>query len=173
MSQHVTRMTTTDGATEYISIEPARVADIDEIIAIENRAYPYPWTRQVLLSELDGDEQSRPHVARLYDDQHPAGKIVAYHFFWLVADEVHILNIAVDPAYQGRGIGRRLMMFAIEFGIERGAACVLLEVRVSNSPALRLYRGLGFLEIGIRKGYYSESNEDAYVMKKPLNTEKT
>ena len=156
--------------TSYISIEPAHVADIDEILAIEERAYQFPWPRKILLSELEGDEQSRPHVARLYDERHPAGTIIGYHFFWMVADEVHILNLAVDPAIQGRGIGRQLMAFAIEFGIERGASCVLLEVRVSNGAALRLYRGLGFQEIGIRKKYYSENQEDAYVMKKVLNS---
>jgi len=152
----------------HVSIEPAHISDIDEIVALENRAYKYPWTRAVLLSELDGEDFSYVYVARLYDNAHPAGKIIGYHFFWVVTDEVHILNLAVDPDYQGQGLGKTLLDFGTEFGRERGAICVLLEVRVSNSAALKLYRASGFQQIGLRKGYYSESKEDAYVMKKEL-----
>ena len=152
----------------HVSIEPAHITDIDEIVALENRAYQYPWSRPVLLSELNGEDFSYVYVARLYDNAHPAGKIIGYHFFWVVTDEVHILNLAVDPDFQGQGLGKTLLNFGIEFGRERGATCVLLEVRVSNAPALTLYRASGFLEIGLRKGYYSESKEDAYVMKKEL-----
>ena len=149
----------------WVQLERARKEDIDAIVAIENRAYPFPWTRNVLLDEIEGESFSYVYVARLIDESGQAGKMIGYHFFWLVADEIHILNIAVDPEYHGAGLGTILIQFAIQFGRERGATCTLLEVRVSNTAALRLYEKLGFTRIGIRKQYYSDSKEDAYVMK--------
>ncbi len=139
------------------------------MIGLENRAYPFPWTRNVLLSEINGDSFSYVYVARLQGGNGAAGKIIGYHFFWLVSDELHILNIAVDPDYQRQGLGRYLLDFACDFGRERGARCALLEVRVSNTAALELYTRMGFQQIGLRKHYYSENKEDAYVMKKNLN----
>lgn len=143
----------------------ARKTDIDEIEAIERRAYPFPWTRKVLLEEIEGEAFSYAYVARLVSNSGHPGKIIGYHIFWLVSDEIHILNIAVDPEYQGYGLGTCLMQFAINFGKERSATCALLEVRVSNLPAQQLYAKLGFKRIGLRKRYYSDNKEDAYVMK--------
>lgn len=148
-----------------VQLERARKEDIDEIVAIENRAYPFPWTRKVLLDEIEGESFSYVYIARLLKKSGQRGKIIGYHFFWLVSDEIHILNIAVDPEYQGGGLGTFLMQFACDFGRERGASCVLLEVRVSNRTAQRLYTQLGFRRIGLRKQYYSDNKEDAYVMK--------
>ena len=170
LSQNVIMGYMIEAQKSQIKIELAHEDDIDEIEAIENRAFPFPWSRNVLLGEINGESFSYVYVARLQERSGEAGKIIGYHFFWLVADEVHILNIAVDPAYQGYGIGKQLMQFAIDFGRERGATSVLLEVRVSNTAAQELYASLGFRQIGIRKKYYSENKEDAYVMKKEIFT---
>ena len=153
-----------------VQLTPARKTDIDEIEAIEQRAYPFPWTRNVLLEEIEGESFSYVYVARLAPESGQPEKIIGYHFFWLVSDEIHILNIAVDPEYQGYGLGARLMQFAINFGKERGATCALLEVRASNLPAQQLYAKLGFTRIGLRKRYYSDNQEDAYVMKLQIST---
>jgi ribosomal-protein-alanine N-acetyltransferase len=152
----------------HIVIEPAKTEDIDRIAAIENRSYTSPWSRKILLNEIDGESSSYVYVARLQNGLGEPEKIIGYNFFWLVSDEVHILNIAVDPDYRGYGCGKHLMDFAINLGLERGATSVLLEVRVSNMVAQQLYSRLGFQRIGIRKKYYTESKEDAYVMKKQL-----
>ncbi len=149
-------------------LESATTNDIDEIVSLENRVYQFPWTRNVLLSEINGKSFSHVYVARLHTDNGTAGPLIGYNFFWLAADEIHILNIAVDPDYQGKGIGTSLMQFAVQLGLKRGAAKAFLEVRASNIPALRLYTKLGFTQIGLRKHYYSDNKEDAYVMQKLL-----
>ncbi len=152
----------------HVVIEPANPEDIDEIVEVENRAYPFPWTRNVLLGEIHGESFSYVFVARLQNHAERPRKIIGYHFFWVVVDEIHILNIAVDPAYQKHGLGKHLLQFAIDFGRDLGAECVLLEVRISNTNAQQMYRHFGFQQIGIRKGYYSDNKEDAGVMKMKL-----
>ena len=154
--------------TLHVVIELAQISDIDEIVALEHRAFPFPWSRNVLLGEIDGEHFSYAYVARLIGEDGIPDKIIGYHFFWLVADELHILNIAVDPDYQGCGLGTLLMNFAADFGRERGARSMLLEVRVSNTPAQALYHKLGFQQVGLRKKYYADNKEDAYAMTKEL-----
>jgi ribosomal-protein-alanine N-acetyltransferase len=109
------------------------------------------------------------YVARLQNHAETPGEIIGYNFFWVATDEIHILNIAVDPEYQGHGLGKQLLQFAIDFGQDLGAQCVILEVRASNTKAQQLYRCFGFEQIGIRKKYYSDNKEDAYVMKMELD----
>ncbi len=120
----------------------------------------------MLLGEINGESFSHAYIARVYRKKDSArGDIIGYNFFWVVANEVHILNIAVEPAYQRQGLGRALMQFAFEVGQQQGADVALLEVRFSNTAAQQLYSRLGFHTIGVRKQYYSDNNEDAYVMK--------
>lgn len=154
--------------TRSVCIELATINDIDEIVALENRAYPFPWPRKLLLNEIDGEAFSYVYVARLQSENGQGNNIIGYNFFWNVSDEIHILNIAVDPEYQKNGLGEHLMNFAIDFGRKRGATSILLEVRASNTIAQQLYTRLGFKQIHIRKKYYSNNKEDAYVMKKEL-----
>ena len=87
---------------------------------------------------------------------------------WLVLDEGHITNIAVHPDYRGRGIGEKLVLAMLELARNSGIAGVTLEVRVSNNAAKKLYNKLGFVDSGIRKGYYSDTGEDAVIMWKKL-----
>jgi ribosomal-protein-alanine N-acetyltransferase len=150
-------------------MELAQLEDLDEIVAIENRAYPFPWSRSVLLAEIGGREFSFVYVARMPHDSAFPEKIIGYIFFWLVSGEVHILNVAVDPDYRGYGYGKFMMQFALDFGLERGARSAFLEVRASNAEAQQLYTHLGFRPVGIRRRYYSNNKEDAYVMKKQLS----
>ena len=155
-----------------IVIEPAQTDDLEAIVAIEQRSYSFPWARKVLQAEINGKTFAHVYVARLPQNSgSPASKLIGYHYFWLVADEIHILNIAVDPDYQGCGCGKQLLQFALDFGQARGAASAFLEVRASNDAAQQLYKACGFQRIGIRKQYYADNNEDAYVMKKQLDGE--
>ena len=152
----------------HVVIEPAKTADIEEIVAIENRSYPFPWSQKILLHEITGEAFSYVYVARLRNSSGTQGKIIGYNFFWVVTDEVHILNIAVDPDYRGYGLGKCLMLFAVEFGRKQGATSVLLEVRASNTAAQQLYASLGFQRIGVREKYYADNKEDAYVLQKKI-----
>ena len=92
------------------------------------------------------------------------GMLPGYVGIWFLADEAHITSIASRERYRGKGVGELLLIGSIELALLRGARVVTLEVRVSNEPAKALYRKYHFQEVGVRKNYYSDNNEDAYVM---------
>jgi ribosomal-protein-alanine N-acetyltransferase len=96
------------------------------------------------------------------------GEIIGYAGVWIILDEGHVTNIAVHPKYQRRGIGRQLMEAITAFAAGRGAVRMTLEVRVSNFVAQDLYKQLGYEICGVRKGYYQDTKEDAYIMWKDL-----
>lgn len=136
--------------------------DLDEVIAIESKSFPRPWTREHFVDELNSP-RSCPLVARTDD-----GGIAGYICPMIVLDEGEILDVAVRPDCRGRGIGKALVGRAIGELSARGAKIVCLEVRVSNLSALELYRKLGFRDSGRRKGYY-ENGEDAILMEYTIN----
>lgn len=150
-------------------IERATLDDVDAIVAIEHRSFPAPWSRKLLQAEINGKEFSFVFVARLLESGGKTGRLVGYIYFWVVADEVHILNIAIDPDVRRAGYGTQLLEFAFEFGRKRGARSALLEVRASNTVARRFYEQMGFEQIGIRKKYYSDNQEDAHELRKELD----
>lgn len=152
----------------HIAIEPATMEDLDAIIEIENHSYACPWTPSLLQAEIHGKDFSYVYVARLTSSSENVQKIIGYSYFWLVAEEVHILNVAVDPDYRRHGFGAQLVEFALDFGRKRGAHRAFLEVRASNAIGRKLYERLGFTRIGLRKRYYSDNKEDAYVLQKAL-----
>lgn len=140
---------------------PMRVQDLDEVLAVENAAYPFPWTRGNFLDSL-----ASRYDAWLLRDQ--GGQLCGYFLLMYVVDEVHLLNITVRPALQGQGLGRRLFNKVLELAEGAGMQSVLLEVRPSNEHALGMYRHLGFQQIGVRKQYYPAAGgarEDAIVMR--------
>jgi ribosomal-protein-alanine N-acetyltransferase len=144
-----------------VEIVPMRLADLDEVMEIERQSHRSPWPRQVFIEELSRD------WAHLYlvKEQRPAGaRTVAFCNFWLVRDEVHLLNVATHPDQRRRGHGARLLEHVVEFAERHGCRYVTLEVRRSNHGALKLYRRFGFRPVGIRPHYYVEDNEDAIVM---------
>lgn len=152
--------------SQPVMIERATLNDLDAIVAIENCSFPFPWSRNLLKAEINGKEFSFVYVLRLVQPSPSAGTLVGYIYFWLAADEVHILDIAVDPNYRRFGYGRQLLRFALDFGRERGACSAFLEVRASNLAARRFYETEGFEQIGVRKQYYSDNREDAHLLKK-------
>jgi len=128
------------------------------VMAIERQVYPRPWSPNLFLSEMT-DMRNRTYlVARIGRDVVGYGGVMSY------GDEAHITTIAVDPAHHRRKIGTRLLFELVSEGIRMGARAVSLEVRVSNTGAQGLYRRFGFRPVGIRKGYYQETGEDALVM---------
>ena len=130
---------------------------------IEREAYPDPWTLSMFREEIR-NEVSHFFVALLGDE------LVAYGGFWLVLEEAHITSVTVRDTYRGRGLGRCLMTFLLEEAGRLGARTATLEVRVSNVVAQRLYLSEGFRAVGIRRGYYPRTREDALVMFKELQS---
>nr|WP_219633459.1 ribosomal protein S18-alanine N-acetyltransferase [Stenotrophomonas maltophilia] len=135
-----------------------RESDLNAVMAIELRGYPFPWTRGIFIDCL---RAGYPGLAMERD-----GLLVGYGVLSIAADEAHVLNICIDPLAQSRGLGRQLLRALVRLAADRGAQRVFLEVRPSNTPALALYHSEGFNEIGRRPRYYpaAQGREDAVVM---------
>ncbi|MHB8418044.1 MAG: ribosomal protein S18-alanine N-acetyltransferase [Myxococcales bacterium] len=137
--------------------------DLDDVMAVERAAFRHPWSAELFRRELLHDWSTvLLCLSRGEKDGDP--RVLGFIIFWLVHDEVHVLNVATHPAARRQGIGRLLMEEAIERGRRTGATLVTLEVRRSNGAAMTLYRELGFRPIGIRPNYYVDEGEDAVVM---------
>ena len=147
---------------EPLRFRPVVEADLPRIMAIEAAGFPHPWSEALLRAEL-GHAWSRL-LAAVEPGEGGADRILGYIVFWLVHDEVHVLNVGTAPEARRRGIGRALMEAAVAAGRGRGARLSTLEVRRSNHPAIALYGSLGYREVGVRPRYYAEENEDAIVM---------
>jgi ribosomal-protein-alanine N-acetyltransferase len=128
------------------------------VLKIEQQVYPRPWSLGLFLSEL------ALRTSRVYVVAKVGVTVVGYAGLMLVAGDGHVTTIAVDPAWHRRGIGTRLLLALHRAGIAEGCTGLTLEVRVSNAAAQEMYRRFGYAPAGIRKNYYSESNEDALVM---------
>jgi len=147
------------GETSTITIDRMMREDIEQVLAIERVSFTVPWSRNLFLSEFRNTRVSLMLVARS-----PEGGIIGYIVCWVVADELHILDLATEPFWRRRGIARMLVLAAVREGAERGASRAFLEVRASNTAALLLYEGLGFNRTLVREGYYDMPVEDAVVM---------
>ena len=143
--------------------------ELDPILAIEQRSFRWPWGRLSFEGELSCDTAGNYIVKSSADG---AGEqVIAYTFFRLVANELHLLKIAVTPAWREQGIASRLLEQCFAISAKRGATSVHLEVRPSNVPAVELYLKLGFEVIGRRYKYYEDTREDALLMMKNLKEE--
>jgi len=138
-------------------IGPMCASDLDEVMEIERLAFRNPWSRQIFIEEL---ERTWAHLEVARD----GARVAAFCNYWLVRDEVHLLNIAVHPDARHRGHAARLMAHIIDFGRRHRCRYITLEVRRSNRGAVKLYRSFGFRPVGIRAHYYVEDGEDAIVM---------
>lgn len=148
--------------TATLDITAMTEGDLDQVIAIQKSAELTGWPRQLFVSEL-AREWAYLDVAR--EPGAPDGQeVVGFSNYWLVHDELHLLNIAIRPDRRRRGYARRLLDHMLDFARERGCQLVVLEVRKSNHPAIELYRSYGFTAIGLRARYYAEDDEDALVM---------
>jgi ribosomal-protein-alanine N-acetyltransferase len=134
-----------------------RPSDLSQVMSIERETYPTPWSRTMFLSEL-----GRRYAMGLVAVE--PGAVLGYLMVTQHADVWHILNVSVHPARRRQGIGEMLLRELFERANGRAERGFTLEVRVSNDPAIRLYRRMGFVEGGIRPRYYSDNGEDAIVM---------
>ncbi|SFF29339.1 ribosomal-protein-alanine N-acetyltransferase [Paenibacillus catalpae] len=132
--------------------------DISSIVAIEQEAFATPWTSEAFKNELTSNMFAR-YMVMEQDDQ-----IIGYGGMWVIVDEAHVTNIAIQADHRGQGLGERLLTELQQTAAFFGANKMTLEVRVSNEVAQRLYRKLGFKPSGIRPAYYSDNNEDALIM---------
>ena len=136
----------------------ATIEDAKEIFAIEMECFSVPWSLDSIETELLNEDK------KLYYVVEDANGVVGYAGAWLVYDEGQITNIAIRPSARRQGFGAKLTSALIEECFKRGMHDIFLEVRISNLSALSLYRQLGFTVKGMRKNYYSEPKEDAYIM---------
>lgn len=145
------------------SIRRMRLADLPRVMEIELESFTMPWSEATfrgLLRRSDADL----FVAEV------DGTLVGYAVFWAVLDEGELGNVSVTGDYRRRGIGATLVQTVLERAADRGVRDVYLEVRVSNSGAQELYNQFGFEQVGRRRNYYIQPVEDAFVMRKRLNT---
>jgi ribosomal-protein-alanine N-acetyltransferase len=143
-----------------------RREDLPAVLAIERRAFSQPWSRAFFEKEL-ATPFARLTVAM--EQAPPRSQLVGYACRWRVTDEVHLLNVAVHPARRGGGIGRMLVEEVIGEARSTRARTMFLEVRAGNVAARRLYRRLGFRDLGVRRGYYGPG-QDAIVMELRLDS---
>jgi ribosomal-protein-alanine N-acetyltransferase len=147
--------------TQGFLVRRAGLADVPAIWAIEKASFPTPWSRWSFLAEL-GHRHSHTLVAGPPSPH--SWQTWGYLIFWVVLDEMHILNLAVQPDRRRRSIGQGLLTEGLAQARELGAELAWLEVRPSNLAALALYESFGFKEVGRRPRYYDDTQEDALLL---------
>jgi len=144
-----------------LTIRKAGLTDVRAILAIEKESFPTPWSRWTFIAEL-----TQPISYFLVIGPSPPSpwQLWGYIIFWVVADEMHLLNLAVHPNQRRRGIARVLLEEALRQSRAQGATVAWLEVRPSNTAARGLYESFGFKEVGRRPRYYEDTQEDAILL---------
>ena len=139
---------------------PMTEGDLDDVVAVEQDIYPFPWTHGNFADSLNAGYSC--WVLRNVD-----GRLQAYGIVMIALDEAHLLNLSVAREFKRGGLGWRTLEWMAGAAREHGARTLLLEVRPSNPAALRLYERYGFQRIGVRRGYYPahSGREDAVVMR--------
>ena len=145
-----------------ITVGLMTVEDVDAVHAIEVACFKTPWSRESFMREVTENACARYVVLR--ED----GRAIAYAGVWFVLDEGHITNIAVHPDYRRRGLGDAIVKALLRHAKSAHLDSVSLEVRVSNTAAIVLYKRNGFSEVGRRKGFYQKPAEDAIIMEARL-----
>jgi len=140
-----------------VDVRRLSARDLDAIERVEKRSYPTPWSRSMFAGELS--KPSGICVGAFQGDEMLGYLIVARY-----VDAWHVMNIAVDEPFRGRGIARTLLEDLFERTADDRDRGYTLEVRVSNAVAIHLYESLGFVATGMRRGYYTDNREDALIM---------
>lgn len=166
---------TTDQQARPLLIRPGTRHDLERLLRIEQVSFSAPWTRKMFEAELEGNPFGHFFTAHLIQGgggpEEPGG-IAGYICFWVVFEELRLMNLAVDPSVRRQGIATQLVRYALAVGRDRGAVRADLEVRVSNAAARHLYERLGFRQIALRAKYYANPTEDAVLMEMDLLAEK-
>ena len=144
--------------SENLLIRRANKNDVRPIAELEKECFRFPWSERSFFEEITQNKVARYAVAERADE------IVGYAGIWIVSNEGHITNVAVNPDSRRKGIARGLFAFLFDISQREGVNMYTLEVRVSNEEAIALYKGLNFIECGIRREYYDDTGEDALIM---------
>lgn len=145
-------------------LRPMRAEELDAVLAIEQRAYSFPWTRGNFIDSL-----AAGYLAELLLDEQDT--LIGYFVAMPGVDEMHLLNLTVAPAWQGRGHAVTLLDVLEQRCRDHQAPSLWLEVRASNTRARQVYARRGFAEVGLRRNYYPAGHglrEDAIVMRLPI-----
>ena len=134
--------------------------DLPAVRTIEALSFSNPWSDSTFLGEIQNTPVSFPLVVV----RKPSDKVIGYIIYWHIREDVQVNNIAVHPDFRGKGIGEALMRHVIDRVRKNGATFMTLEVRLSNAAAVTLYKKLGFDILGTRKNYYTNPDEDAFLM---------
>jgi ribosomal-protein-alanine N-acetyltransferase len=132
-------------------------------MAIEEVSFPSPWSRTLFAEEI-----GRRFSDAIVIVEEPGNSVAGYAVCWTVGEESHLLNIAVRPDVRKQGAGRSLLKECLRRSALAGGRRIILEVRPSNDPAIRMYLHEGFRFAGIRKGYYTDTGEDALVLSREI-----
>lgn len=141
-----------------VIIRKMTLEDIPAVVDLDQKSFSLPWPERSFRFELSDNPASRCWVAEM------DGRVVAMLVAWIFVDEAHIATIATHPDYRRRGIARKLLAYALQSAMREGAQSSFLEVRESNLPAQDMYRKFGYVEVGRRKRYYKDNDEDAILM---------
>jgi [ribosomal protein S18]-alanine N-acetyltransferase len=144
-------------------ILPARPSDLSAVYGIAEQCFPVPWPLEELQKEL-----SRPFSSLRVLRPASGTEIAAFMNFWRIDSELQIMNVAVAPEQRRRGYASLLLDDLLMLGRQQRATAIVLEVRRTNTAAIRLYEQHGFQRIGVRPRYYSDNGEDALVMRRSL-----
>lgn len=145
---------------------PMTVADLGQVIVLEELAFPSPRSAAFYRQEVTQNRYANYWAIHAVPAGRPVTQalVVAYGGYWLMGEDAHIVSIAVDPQWRRQGLAAWLMLELIATAWQQGAHLVTLEMRVSNSAAGALYQKLGFQEVGRRKRYYRDNDEDALLL---------
>jgi ribosomal-protein-alanine N-acetyltransferase len=140
---------------------PMKKKDLPEVLEIERLCFRQPYSYEIFEQELQIDAANVwvvPYKRR----------VIAYLDFWMVADEMEMVSIAVHPAFRGMGVATFLLRAMVNHAKKNGLHSIVLDVRVSNAAALYLYEKFSFRTVGLRKRYYSDNQEDALILRREL-----
>ncbi len=152
---------TTSAQTSGFILRPMLAEHLERVLEIEKSSFAEPYSREIFEDELVLDVA---HIQLLQIGETIAGFVD----YWLVRNEIHLINIAVDPVFRKRGMGAFLMHHLEEVGERNKVEKIFLDVRKSNLEAIQLYEKFGYKTVRIRKKYYPDNQEDALVMVKEL-----
>lgn len=148
---------------------PMAVRDLDEVLAIEQRAHMAPWTQVQFTDSLDAGHWA--YTLRVLGAEDAPDTLVGYCVLMPGVDEISLLNIAIDPSQQRQGLAQKILLVMEDQALAKSLSKIFLEVRASNAPAISLYQKMNYQQVGIRKAYYpmhEGQREDALVMMKEL-----
>ncbi|MBS1709161.1 MAG: ribosomal protein S18-alanine N-acetyltransferase [Armatimonadetes bacterium] len=140
-----------------MQVVPLAERHIAAVLEIEKASNSAPWSERSFRNELT-------HPDGIFLVTEGSGRVVGFAAGWVLADELHIINVAVDPQCRRQGLGRKMLVELLLHAQEKGVTCATLEVRAGNAAAIALYEDLGFHSCGVRKKYYPDNREDAVVM---------